>query len=207
MAVDYLSEFRGPVLEEVLRLEKARAESAQKVELALRKADSHDELAGRLESDLEKLQELAEASLEPGAANSYAKYMTSLRTKGEDLAVQRQAAKTLREVTIPRLREARLQADRDLEAALKSACRARLPAVQARVDELLAEIIQIHDSWIEAWTGIFGEFRVTFERNRPESVISTASPRIDRTRPGFRIVPTPIDEQLAALKKKQLTPA
>jgi len=42
MAVDYLSEFRGPVLEEVLRLEKARAESAQKVELALRKADSHD---------------------------------------------------------------------------------------------------------------------------------------------------------------------
>lgn len=196
---NYFDELQ-PIFQKKLKPLAETRDSLRKQTVALRKKiEDTQNLIERLVSHAVKLEVIAGESL-LGGPNEYSKFQTSLRKNVVEQETAKRELSGLRSALEQTMKTVTL-AERKLNDKIKLLARDNLPLAQKRIDALLNQICEEHDSWIDAWTELCSQHGESFACGRQGLVPSVRHKRINYKLAMVHFLP--VEERLERLKKQK----
>ena len=135
--------------------------------------------------------------------NSYEKYRTSITKLRAQLATSVAICTTFQNELLPAKKAQLDEERRKLDKALTVFCEGKRGACEAKMTELIGQVVAERDDFLDAVERLFAENGLVFKIGRSQNVIPMPQhPRIDRQRPGFVIVPPSTQERAKLLQRK-----
>jgi len=129
--------------------------------------------------------------------NSYEKYRTSITKLRAQLATSVAICTTFQNELLPAKKAQLDEERRKLDKGLQVFCEAKRASCEAKMTELIGQVVAERDDFLEAVNRLFSDYGLTFKVGRADCVVPKARhARIDSRAPGCVILWHPAAEKL-----------
>lgn len=171
---------------------------AEQVSKIKKRMEEETANATELEKRIVILKEKAGESL-VGDAKDYAEFKQSLSRSGAELDTSRELIETFNKQILPAKQGQLVNEQRKLASALTAFCQSKRPICEARITELVGEIVRERDAFLDGLERIHQDYNVSLKRNAPGVIPECLHERINKLSSGFVIKARTAEQRVKAL--------
>jgi len=196
----YFEQFQITFPKKIKPLADHRDDLRKQIGAAMKRISDETALAQRVQQQISKLKSLAGESL-AGGQGEFEKFRLSMRKRMDELAASKEIIETLEGEVLPRLREECTLTERKISDAVTALALELRPKCEARMAELLGEIVAEHDGFLDAFDQLCIDHGTSFSRLKSSHVPIPSHPRWDPKKFGS-VVALSLQERMERMRKQ-----